>query len=116
MNLYQPMDVDELRRAIETHGPLYQPPDVYGFEATDVDGEHAVISWRNTFGEAPHGDLIAKLKKHLSRNGYEAKIGKPAKTTLIVRKVVPYVAHYGASALGNTMGPFESMVERLNHG
>lgn len=113
-NVYEPMKLSRLRKAIAKHGPLFSENETSGFYAEIVDDEQAEVIWRNA-GEdesTKHREEIERLSKALNRNGYESRLMKPANTTLLVRKVEPYVVH--GSAFGERkMGPFETAVE--NH-
>lgn len=112
-NTYEPMDVDRLRTALAKHGPLFSEDGTSGFAIASFDEETAEVVWRNagTDESTRHRDEIERLSRALNRNGYEARLTKPANTTLAVRKVEPVVIH--GSALGErTMGPFEKQVEQ----
>lgn len=103
-NEYEPMDVDRLLDDIAKFGPLYIEGVQSGFHVDHVDDDYATIMWKNSGTEEEiHRDKLKPLPRQLSRNGYEVKLMQPAKTTLMVRRVVPYVKH----------GPFESLVEKM---
>lgn len=108
-NVYEPMDTKLLRLTVRRHVPVFEPDKSSGFHVEHEDGEYATVSWRNVGTEETiHRDETEKLAGILNRNGYEARMTKPANTTLIVRKVQPVVTHGSAV---ETKGPFERMVE-----
>lgn len=111
-NAYEPMDVKFLRQTIRRHAPVFEPGKSSGFHVENVDGEHATVVWKNNgTDETIHRDQTERLSGVLSKSGYEVRLTRPANTTLIVRKVEPVVIH-GSALEGNTMGPFETLVEK----
>lgn len=113
MNVYEPLDIDRLRDVISQTSVLNSASQS-GFRISSVDQEQVTVFWQNVGSdEHRHRDEAGWLVKYLNQSGYEARLTKPANTTLIVRQVQPIVVVGSAFEGRQLMGPFETSVDSM---
>lgn len=108
-NVYDKLSKRLLKQTLRNHLPVFDGVSS-GFHIEHADDNSATVIWKNAgTDETLHRDVMGKASRVLQQNGYHVRRTKPANTSLIVKQVVPVVAHTSESV----MGPFEQMVERL---